>query len=179
MTMAVAVVQLASRQPQKEAGRSLVRGCSPKAGAVQIHRVQRLFSSFANGAPGIGLLLLRLAAGAGLVAYAIGAFVSGETIASSVFGVLSLATGLLKVLGLWTPLAGVLAAVVAGWHGLSDPVTWRFDVLLGLVGLALALLGPGAWSVDARLFGWKRFEIRNGITTGSTSSKSGDDASSV
>ena len=120
---------------------------------------------------------MRLAAGAGLVAYAVGAFVSSETVASNVFGVLSLAPGLLMLLGLWTPLASVLTAGVAGWHGLSDPVTWRFDVLLGLVGLALALLGPGAWSIDARLFGWKRFEIRNGVATGSTSSKSEDDAS--
>lgn len=33
-------------------------------------------------------------------------------------------------------------------------------VLLASLGVALALLGPGAWSVDARLYGWKRIEIR-------------------
>jgi putative oxidoreductase len=32
---------------------------------------------------------------------------------------------------------------------------------LGALGAALALLGPGAWSVDARLFGWKRLDIRS------------------
>jgi hypothetical protein len=34
-------------------------------------------------------------------------------------------------------------------------------VLLGTLGAAVALVGPGAWSVDARLFGWKRINIGN------------------
>jgi hypothetical protein len=33
--------------------------------------------------------------------------------------------------------------------------------MVGMLSLALALLGPGAWSVDARLFGWRRLEIRD------------------
>jgi hypothetical protein len=39
----------------------------------------------------------------------------------------------------------------------GDPWT---GILLGTLGAALALLGPGAWSVDARRFGWKRMDIR-------------------
>jgi hypothetical protein len=35
-------------------------------------------------------------------------------------------------------------------------------VLLAALAAALALLGPGAWSIDARLFGWRRVEVRNG-----------------
>jgi uncharacterized membrane protein YphA (DoxX/SURF4 family) len=34
-------------------------------------------------------------------------------------------------------------------------------ILLATLGTAVALLGPGAWSVDARLFGWKRINIPN------------------
>jgi uncharacterized membrane protein YphA (DoxX/SURF4 family) len=38
----------------------------------------------------------------------------------------------------------------------GDPAS---DILLCALAFAIALLGPGAWSVDARLFGWKRIEI--------------------
>jgi hypothetical protein len=32
-------------------------------------------------------------------------------------------------------------------------------ILLGTLGAALAMLGPGAWSIDARLFGRKYIDI--------------------
>ena len=63
------------------------------------------------------------------------------------------------LLGLWTPVSGVLMAVaelcLVLLHA-SDP--WM-HVRLGALGAALAMLGPGAWSVDAHLFGRKRIEI--------------------
>jgi hypothetical protein len=37
----------------------------------------------------------------------------------------------------------------------ANPLRW----MLASVGGALALLGPGGWSIDARLFGWKRVEL--------------------
>jgi putative oxidoreductase len=65
----------------------------------------------------------------------------------------------LLLLGFWTPVAGVFMAVtqilVAFPHS-QDP--WS-HILLGALGAALAMLGPGAWSVDAHLFGRKRIQI--------------------
>jgi uncharacterized membrane protein YphA (DoxX/SURF4 family) len=68
--------------------------------------------------------------------------------------------GLLLLVGLWTPVAGAIVAITELWVGLSHGLDPWVSVLLAGLGAALALLGPGAWSVDARLYGWKRIEIR-------------------
>jgi putative oxidoreductase len=63
------------------------------------------------------------------------------------------------LLGLWTPVAGVLMAVAELCLVLSHASDPWMHVRLGALGAALAMLGPGAWSVDAHLFGRKRIEI--------------------
>jgi len=121
--------------------------------------VRRLYSNFATGAPGVGLLLLRLAAGIGLMADGVLALRGGSPHEPATLYLLSIGTGLLLFVGLWTPIAGTLLAILALWHAfLHSANPWSF-VLMGILGAALALLGPGVWSVDARLFGWKRIRI--------------------
>jgi uncharacterized membrane protein YphA (DoxX/SURF4 family) len=65
----------------------------------------------------------------------------------------------LLLVGFWTPIAGVVFAVSEVFLALShSPDPWT-HILLGAFGAALAMLGPGAWSLDARLFGRKRIHI--------------------
>jgi hypothetical protein len=66
---------------------------------------------------------------------------------------------ILLFLGLWTPVGGVLAACVELWNAITQPGDMWVFILLATFGVTLTLLGPGAWSVDARLFGWKRIDI--------------------
>ena len=76
----------------------------------------------------------------------------------SVPSILLLGAGILVIAGLWTPIAGTSIALIEIWKMLTlsgDKWVW---LLLGTAGAALAMLGPGLWSIDARLFGWKRIE---------------------
>jgi len=120
--------------------------------------VQRLFSTFPEGWPGTGLLFLRAVAVIPSVQHDIAGLVTAPLPALAAHLVAACAAGLLLV-GFWTPVAGVAMAVaelsLAFPHS-HDP--W-IHILLGALGAALAMLGPGAWSVDAHRFGRKRIHI--------------------
>jgi len=86
---------------------------------------------------------------------------SSPSILLTVLSVLTIGAGLLLIAGLWTPIVGTLVAVIEVWKIFLIPGNLWIYILLGTLGAALALLGPGGWSVDARLFGWKRIDIRD------------------
>ena len=118
--------------------------------------MQRLFSTFPGGPPGAGLVLLRAAAAIPLV------YMGLLTLASSSPAVLELVSAgaaILLLIGLWTPLAGALIAVAElGLAVLHPAEPWMY-VHLATMGAALAMLGPGGCSLDARLFGRKQIQI--------------------
>ena len=121
--------------------------------------MQRLFSTFARGWPGVGLLLLRVAAGSSLIARSILVLGNTPTFGTGVFQLFIATAGLLLIVGLWTPVGAAVMVLLELWRIISrhgDPTS---DILLCVLALAIALLGPGGWSIDARLFGWKRIEI--------------------
>jgi hypothetical protein len=119
--------------------------------------VQRLYSTFAGGWPGIGLLLMRLVVGAVVLWHAGPRLWSDPPLHMIIaYAPLALAA-LLLIAGLWTPVAGAVVAAVA----ISEILTGEPPVghlLAATIAGALTMLGPGRFSVDARLFGWKRIE---------------------
>ena len=66
------------------------------------------------------------------------------------------AAGLLILGGLWTPVVGILAGILELWIGFIQPATQFFAIVLAVLGISLAMIGPGAWSIDARLYGRKQ-----------------------
>ena len=119
----------------------------------------RVSSTFGDHLPSHGLLLLRLIVATALIARCV-QLLNGASVRTFTPHVIAAAAGLFLLLGFWTQVAGVILAIseilIAFSQG-HDP--WA-SVLLGSLGVAVALLGPGTWSLDTRRSGWKRIEIR-------------------
>jgi putative oxidoreductase len=124
--------------------------------------LQRLFSTFPDGWPGFGLLLLRVGLSSRLIFIAISEL-SARPSEPIVLGpsLIAGAGGILLLAGLWTPITGVLVALNEVWIILSfqspgPESTWT-HICLAVISVSVAAIGPGAWSIDARLYGRRRF----------------------
>jgi uncharacterized membrane protein YphA (DoxX/SURF4 family) len=125
-----------------------------------LNRIMRHVSfTFADRLPSHGILLLRAIIAIALVVRCL-QLDKGVSLHTFTPHLIAAGAGLFLLLGLATPVAGVILAIseflIAFSQG-HDP--WA-SVLLASLGVAVALLGPGTWSLDARRSGWKRIEIR-------------------
>jgi len=121
--------------------------------------VQRFISNFVAGRPALGLLLIRIAAGAALITDGRERLYSGQHLGLLGLGVITIADGLLLIVGLWSPLVGFLALALS----VGDLLIYHEGpcpaILLACMGAGVAFVGPGALSVDAWLFGLKRIDV--------------------
>ena len=117
--------------------------------------MQRLFSTFASGWPGTGLLIQRILTA--ILLFRLGFIeVSGSSLSSSMIPqLIGSFAGILLLAGLWTPVAGTLIALVELWIAITHTGDAWISIVLATLGMTAAMIGPGAWSLDARLFGRK------------------------
>jgi len=103
---------------------------------------------------------MRLGAGTTLIAAGIAGLLPGPSLVLTILYAFTVAGGVLLALGLWTPIAGSLVAAIQIWAIVSHSGAICTNVLLVAIGAGLALVGSLGFSIDARLFGWKRLNIR-------------------
>ena len=117
--------------------------------------MQRLFSTFANGWPGVGLLLQRILTAFLLVRVGIIELADKSFSPSMIPQLIAACAAILLLVGLWTPVVGGSIAAVELWVAFANSSDPWIPVVLATLGATIAMIGPGAWSVDARLFGRK------------------------
>jgi len=137
--------------------------------------MQRLYSEFPAAYPGLGLLLLRLVTCGILIKFGrvTATLEESHTVAKSLPTDLLIAAGVLILAGFLTPIAGLLVAAVEG-IGILQTINsaigverdWINSVLIAGAASTLTLTGPGGFSLDARIFGPKRFCIPMGNPAG-------------
>jgi len=120
--------------------------------------MQRLFSTFAEGWPGAGLLVQRVLTSIVLLCFWVTHFLETARLGLSVpYGIAAVA-GVFLLLGLWTPVAGITIAIAEAWILLVSSGHSLTPIMLAGLGGTVAMIGPGMWSIDAKLYGRKHLQ---------------------
>jgi uncharacterized membrane protein YphA (DoxX/SURF4 family) len=135
--------------------------------AMNIARVLfRWCPDFPGGAPGIGLLIARAALGLVFIVQGRLCLIDTEP-GSRLAGACEAFLGGLLTIGFLTPIAGILGAlggllvVLSIVPGCSSPLSHSVDALflMGVILVEILLTGPGAYSIDSRIFGLREVII--------------------
>jgi len=112
---------------------------------------------FPAGIPGLGLAILRFCAAAAGIA----SVMSGSESCSSWVCIAFLPFGLALILGVLTPASCIgslaLQGILVYQIGMAGVAPCSLSILLAT---AVLMLGPGAYSIDARLFGRRQVVVR-------------------
>lgn len=138
--------------------------------------MQKYFSTFPDGRFGVGLLILR--ASAGVTTALFGAVLMSRLGAPAVqlahpgqliLNLLLITGGIFLILGFMTPFVSIIMAgcqLIAEFISLTIAEPVRSEsfgslavLLLSFVTIVLFFLGPGAYAIDARLYGRRRIFI--------------------
>jgi uncharacterized membrane protein YphA (DoxX/SURF4 family) len=65
----------------------------------------------------------------------------------------------LLLVGIWTPIVGTILALLEIGMLVHGTIRSEDAILAAAIALSVAMLGPGAWSVDAAIFGRQRLEF--------------------
>jgi putative oxidoreductase len=66
--------------------------------------------------------------------------------------------GVFLLLGLWTPVAGTTIAIVGIWVFFTCSTHSLTAMIVAVLGATVAMIGPGMWSIDAKLYGRKHLQ---------------------
>src|SRR5262252_6562009 len=105
----------------------------------------------------MGLLLQRILTSILLIRFGIIELTGTSFSPSMVPQIVGACAGILLLVGLWTPVVGTLIALIELWAAANVSNPW-IPIVLATLGGTVAMIGPGAWSIDARLFGRKHIE---------------------
>ncbi len=121
--------------------------------------LQRLYSTFADRWPGVGVLLQRVLVAIMLVRFCVIRLTDSPFSISMIPHIIGACAAMLFLVGLWTPFVGTLIAVIELWIAVTHVGDPWISIMLSTISATSAMLGPGAFSIDAVLFGRRHLDV--------------------